>query len=150
MEFNEIWEKGRPQHPENLTLSKISISSTRIEFCPDRNGNHGNLLAKKSNLKRKYFSLIVLRWAIVASWASCYATELKGSIVMHYPSSIYRPYKGPAKCGCHIVIGLSVRACVRACVLLERNGSVHFTVPRCDTFTKLAPTVILKWSSDTK
>ena len=37
----------------------------------------------------------------------------------------------------------SVRPSVRASVQLERNGYVHFTVPRCDTCTKLTPAVNL-------
>ena len=32
---------------------------------------------------------------------------------------------------------------VNASVQLERNGEVYITVPRCDTFTKLIPTVHL-------
>ena len=53
-------------------------------------------------------------------------------------------YKGPTKCGCPIEICLSVRLCVFASVRLKRNGYVHFTVPRCDTFTKLTQTVHLE------
>ena len=48
----------------------------------------------------------------------------------------------PAKCG----VPYSDRSvCLSVCasLWLERNGSVHFTVPRCDIFTKLAPTVHL-------
>ena len=37
----------------------------------------------------------------------------------------------------------SVRLCVRESIQLERNGYVHYTVPRCATLTKLTQTVLL-------
>ena len=46
------------------------------------------------------------------------------------------------------MVGLSICVCVHLCVRTVRNGWVHFTVPRCDTFTKLTPTVhfdIIYW-----